>query len=248
MKKLLSIIMLMLVLWSSVACGGNSKKPIINDSLDVDKTNNDMSNDEIYTNKVYYVGDEIPEGQYVVKCTKSNYGMDIIIFESEADYNQWQGAEKYTNGEYKRAEELYAWASFYVYEDECVYFSVKSGNIIVLDKGMCEFNKFNVKESNSLYSGVYIVGKDIDAGNININCPNEGIKVTIFENRNKYSDYHKSNRYTVGEESDALANNSLSSNYIYTGKSYSIRLEEGMILLINDGVGEYSIDKGPVIN
>lgn len=250
MKKLFAIILVMTL--SLVACGKHPDEPVINDeintSLKTDLTNIDESEDEIYSNKVYYVGDDIPAGNYAINCTKSEYGMDVVIFASKKDYESFKNAEQFTVGEYRRAVETYAWASFYVKENEFAYIGLKSGNVILLDDGMCEFNKHDTRSSATVYSGIYVVGEDIVAETLNIKCTTNYLQVTVFENSNKYTAYHKADRFTVGEESDAIEKYSSSSDNIYKDDITSVNLKDGMILMIDDGIGEYSVDEGPVIN
>lgn len=54
--------------------------------------------------------------------------------------------------------------------------------------------------------------------------------------------------YTNGEESDAIKAHSSSYVFIYKDDSASVKLKDGMILMIDDGTGEYSVDEGPIIN
>lgn len=125
---------------------------------------------------------------------------------------------------------------------------VTDGYIILLDNGKCEFSKYDITSSQTLYSGIYVVGEDIGGEKINIKCTSENLQVALFGNKDKYLEYHKSNRFTVGEESDAIEKYSDSTAFVYTDDSTFANLEPGMIMIIEDGVGEYSIDEGPVIN
>ena len=196
----------------------------------------------------YTVGKDIPEGTYAIQCTKSDYGMDIVIFASSKEYSDFQAAEKYTNGEYKRAKELYAWASFYVNESEYVYTRLKNGNVVLLNDGMCEFNSCDITTSNILYPGVYVVDEDIPTGNLIISSISNGLSVTAFETKSTYTNYHQADRYTYGDELDAKEQYSYSNTYVYTGNSTTVSLSRGMILLIDGGSGEFIVDSGPIIN
>ena len=251
MKKLFVLLLATIIVLSLAACGSNSEKPIINNEVssteNVQEPNN-TETEEIYSNKVYYVGDDIPAGNYAINCTKSEYGMDILVFESEQKFKDFQGAEQFTVGEYQTAVETHAWANFYVEENEFAYIGLKKGYVILLDDGMCEFNKYDANLSTTIYSGVYVVGEDIAAGNLNIKCTSDRMQVTVFETKDNYVSYHQTSRFTVGEESDAIEKYALSSDYIGKDKATSVNLKDGMILVVDNGIGEYSVDAGPVIN
>ena len=251
MKKQFVLLLATIIVLLLAACGSNSEKPIINNEVssteNVQKPNN-TETEEIYSNKVYYVGDDIPAGNYAINCTKSEYGMDILVFESEQKFKDFQGAEQFTVGEYQTAVETHAWANFYVKENEFAYIGLKKGYVILLDDGMCEFNKYDANSSTTIYSGVYVVGEDIAAGNLNIKCTSDRMQVTVFETKDNYISYHQTSRFTVGEESDAIEKYALSSDYIGKDKATSVNLKDGMILVVDNGIGEYSVDAGPVIN
>lgn len=253
------MLLVIIMMLSLVACSD----PSINDDLDnesdqtVETINSNETSDgedssdeedNIYNNKIYYVGDDISEGSYVVNCTASEYGMDVVVFQSETEYAAFQNAEQFTVGEYSRAIEQNAWIDLHIEENESAYVSLKSGNIILLNKGMCEFSKYDANSSNVLYSGIYFVGEDIPACSIDIRCTTDYLQVVAFDSASDYLTYHKTDRFTIGKESDAIKANASSSDYIYQDGTTSVKLEEGMVLMIDDGIGEYSVDEGPVIN
>ncbi len=251
MRRLFAILLVIITMLSLAACGGDSEKPIINNEISSTENSPKPDNteaEEIYSNKVYYVGDDIPAGNYAINCTKSEYGMDILVFESEQKFKDFQGAEQFTVGEYQTAVETHAWANFYVKENEFTYIGLKKGYVILLDDGMCEFNKYDANSSTTIYSGIYVVGEDIAAGNLNIKCTSDRMQVTAFETKDNYVSYHQTSRFTVGEESDAIEKYALSSDYIGKDKVTSVNLKAGMILVVDNGIGEYSVDAGPVIN
>lgn len=251
MKRLFAILLVIVALLSLASCSGDSEKPIINNEIKNTENTQLPSNteaEEIYSNKVYYVGSDIPAGNYAINCTKTEYGMEILVFESEQKFKDFQGAEQFTVGEYQSAVETHAWANFYVEENEFTYIGLKKGYVILLDKGMCEFNKYDANSSTTIYSGVYVVGEDIAAGNLNIKCTSDRMQVTLFETKDNYVSYHQTSRFTVGEESDAIEKYALTSDYIGKDKTTSVNLKDGMILVVDNGVGEYSVDAGPVIN
>lgn len=254
MKKILSLVLVLAMALSLVACGDKtgSDEPVINDEVqmeqDTREDSGDIDEEEIYSNKIYCVGDDIPEGTYVISCTKSEFGMDVVVFKSETEYKAFQNADQFTVGEYNTAIEQHAWVDFYIKEGETAYIGLESGNIILLDDGMCEFGKYDTLNSNVLHSGIYVVGKDISAGNLDIKCTTDYLQVVVFENSEKYTEYHKTSRFSVGEESDAIEAYSASSDFVYKDDTTSVNLQDGMILMLDDGTGEYSVDSGPVIN
>lgn len=252
--KIISVLIIVAMLFALVACGTQSKdKPeIANEISDTDISGQDDSTDsaedEYYTNKVYYVGDDIPEGKYLINCTATDYSMDAIIFARAEDYENFLKSEKFTIGEFNKAVEEYAWANFSLEQDEKAYIGLKSGYVVLLDEGMCEFGKHDFSSSNSLYSGIYVVGEDTDNIEINIKCTSQYMQVTLFANREKYIEYHKAKRFTIGEESEAAEKYSDSIEYLNENDSASLNLRSGMVMIVEEGSGVYSIDKGPVIN
>lgn len=95
------------------------------------------------------------------------------------------------------------------------------------------------EDNTAICTGVYFTGKDIAAGNYILTCVNASwaIEVDIFESEDKYWSYHKSGRFTVGEESAALEANALSVNNVYPEKSCAVNLQDGYVLRIKGGTG-----------
>ncbi|MCC8046570.1 MAG: hypothetical protein LIP12_13925 [Clostridiales bacterium] len=213
-----------------------------------EETENTTNSDEMYSNTVYCVGEDIPADSYVITCTNTDYSMEVVVFSDETEYDDFLKAEKNTVGKYRNALEAYAWTNYYLYEDEQIYVNLKKGNILLLDDGMCEFSRYTTETSSILYSGLYIAGEDIVCEKMNIKCTSDYLTVTVFDNTEDYLAYHKTDRFTVGEESDAIAEYSASNDFIYNDYSTYVNLQEGMILMVEDGTGEYSVDAGPVIN
>lgn len=213
-----------------------------------EETEDADSTSEIYSNTVYYVGRDIPADSYVITCTKTEYSMEVVVFSDEADYISFLNADKSTIGEHSNALEAYAWTNYFLYESGQVYTNLKNGNIILLDGGMCEFARFDTETSYALYPGLYIAGEDIACERMKIKCTSDYLTVTVFDNTESYLAYHKSERFTIGEESDAIAEHAASSDFIYTDYSTYVNLQDGMILMIEDGTGEYSAGEDPVIN
>ena len=258
-KRFLAILCVSAILMSFSACNSN-KTSETNVTPEDNSSSTDISvtaaetheeatdEKEEYSNKIYYVGDDIPADSYIINCTHSEYGMDVVIFPSESEYTDFQNTEKFTNGEFRNAVETHAWADFYLYEGEQAFITLKSGNIILLDDGMCEFTKYSTSNDDTLYSGIYIVGEDIQSNKYDIKCTSNYMQITIFENKEKYLEFHKSDRFTRGEQADAIQKHSLITEFIYNDSIVSADLTEGMIVMIEDGIGKYTIDEGPAIN
>ena len=85
------------------------------------------------------------------------------------------------------------------------------------------------------------------SGNIDVKCVSN-FRVTIFDTKEKYIEYHQSTRFTGGEEDEAIEKTSSMSEYVYEDDIISLTLTDGMIVMIEYGTGTYSIDEGPVIN
>ena len=167
-------------------CGDSSVKT--NESIseienftENNSSDNSIKEVEIYDNKVYYVGDDILSGTYIIECTKTSYSMDVIVFSDEDSFNGFQNADKLTGGEYSEAVETFAWADFYIGENEKAYINLKDGYVILLDDGMCEFTKHTFSSNSAIYPGVYIVNEDISEGKFEITCM-DWMEITIFEN------------------------------------------------------------------
>ena len=252
MKKVTLLLLALLMITSLCACGAKSDEPKVradvpgSDTKAADQA--DEEDDRYYSNKVYYVGDDLAAGGYVITCTGSEYGMRVIVFESEDAYADFQNAEQFTVGEFTEAVEQHAWADFYLKEDEQAYIGLKEGNVLLLDKGMCEFTFFDPNASETVYSGLYVVGEDIDAMKLDIKCTSRYLAVIVFEDRDTYLDYHHADRFSIGEEADAVEAYAASADYIYEGGKTSVNLREGMILMLQNGTGTATVDSGPVIN
>lgn len=262
--KILAALFVVAMIFSLTACGGGSSDaPVVKNEPEIsteptspmvspegtDTTEQETeSGSGYYSNKVYYVGEDIPAGGYIVNCTGTDCAMDVVVFASSEDYQSFQNAKKFTVGEYSEAVELNAWANFYLEQDEKAYVGLRDGYIILLDDGRCEFGKYDASVAQTLYSGIYVVGEDINAAKINVKCTSDYLQVTLFESKDKYLEYHKTSRFTVGEESDAIEQYAESTEFIYTDNSTYAKLPDGMVMMVEEGTGEYSVDSGPIIN
>lgn len=262
MKKVFSTLFIAMLL-AMVACGICSSANSINDETETiteisdapgleepiaeDGLENEGGN-ENYSSVVYYVGDDIPVGGYVVNCTGTDYGLEVTVFSSEENYEDFQNEDKFTVDDYNSAVEQYAWADFYLYEGEDAYVGLQEGYIVLLEEGRCEFTKYDPAASQTIYPGIYVVGEDLNTEKINIKCCSEYMQVTQFGSRDNYSKYHKTDRFTNGEESDAIEQYAESTDFISMDESIYADLQDGMVVMVDEGIGEYSAAEGPVIN
>ena len=60
--------------------------------------------------------------------------------------------------------------------------------------------------------------------------------------------YHKTSRFTIGEESDAIDQYAETTDFIYTDDSTYANLQDGMVIMAEEGAGDYSVADGPIIN
>ena len=243
------------------ACGnGSSDKPVIHETEALAETADTSGQDEpaaadeaedeseSYSNVVYSVGDDIPAGGYVVTCTGTDSVLEVTVFAGEESYDGFQGADKFTVGDYSSAVEQYAWANFFLDEGEAAYVGLREGYIILLDAGKCEFTKYDPAAAQTIYPGIYVVGEDLSPEKVNIKCTSEYMQVTQFASKDDYLGYHKTSRFTVGEESDAIEKYAASTDFIYADESTYANLQDGMVIMVEEGSGEYSAAEGPVIH
>lgn len=256
-RRILVALLATVMVFTLTACGNSPvDKPNISDKpeataepadthKDIASENTDDNAD--YSNKIYYVGEDIPTGGYLIDCTSTDDSMEVIVFANGDDYKNFQNATKFSVGEYRTAVEQYAWADFYLKQGEKAYIGLREDYIILLDDGQCEFNKYNPGSAKTLYPGIYVVGEDISAEKINIKCTTEYMRVTLFSNKGKYQDYHRTSRFSVGDESDAITKYADSNDYINKDEITYVNLQDEMVMMVGNGTGQYSADSGPVI-
>lgn len=185
---------------------------------------------------VYIIGKSIKPGKYKFTCTETNYAAKIVIFESSEKYNSYRNAKKNTYGQEIEAIETNALADEYVYKDDCYYLSLKEGYVLLLEDGD---GKIEINPKEEIMSGVYFTGDDIQAGQYTITVIDTDFsaQIIVFNNREDYINYHVTNRFTNGEESDAITANASLHEYVYKDKTYFFMLEPENVLLIKDGIG-----------
>lgn len=96
-----------------------------------------------------------------------------------------------------------------------------------------------------IYDGVYVVGKDIKAGQYILTVVDSeyGMDVITFENEDTYASYFATKRFTVGEEREAIEANANSKAYARKLDTVSLNLHDGMVLLLKSGTGRLEAAK-----
>lgn len=202
---------------------------------------------------VYFIGDDIDEMQCKLTCTESEFSMKAVIFSNMEDYIKYHQTSRWTNGDESAAIEQYALIDLNLEAGQCSYVGLKHGNVLVINDGQGYLTTIDsdLNFENAWYSGnedaigigVYFAGKDINEGSYELtgNETNSNMVVSVFENEDAYTKYHKTSRWTFGEDRDALEQYALSIQTIYGAKSCSVEIMEGNVLMINDGSGSLEI-------
>ena len=110
----------------------------------------------------------------------------------------------------------------------------------VVDEGSEPIDVSWYTENNTAFcDGVYFVGKDIAAGNYILTCVESSwaMEITVFENEENYFGYHKTSRFTVGEESDAKSQYAMINTTIWPDETYSLNIQDGYVVKIENGKG-----------
>ncbi len=191
-----------------------------------------------YATELYTVGDDLAAGSYLITCTETNYSMEVNVFADESDYETFQDTRGLSVGDYRSAIEACAWADTYLKQDEQFYVLLNEGNIVMLDDGTGSIQAVDISSAETLCSGLYVVGKDISAGEYDATCTSDSLQITRFASKENYLAYHSTSRFTIGEESDALEQYAISSDYASTDGIIHFSLSDGMILMVENGTGE----------
>jgi len=93
------------------------------------------------------------------------------------------------------------------------------------------------EDSSIMLQGIYCAGKDIAEGNYIFTCKSEYVDVLVFEDMEAYYNYHKSPRFTVGEETDAREQNAKSIAFIWKDENTALNIKEGNVVMISSGYG-----------
>ena len=265
-KRLLSLVLASVLFINLVACSQNTQTADVsqyNEAVSLIPTaellvpDNDVAtavppvnidrktlSGSILYSGVYTVGKDIDEGRYLITAIESDYGtLDVVIFDNEIKYENYMSSKRLTHGEENRAIELNAMMCSYVEDGKSLFVGLETGMILKIEGGVGEIDALDdahgIVFGSTLYAGFYIVGKDINEDFYTLdNKENDnGVHVIIFESLEKYEKYMTSERFTVGEETQAIEDNSKMQEYIHNGDTlYVGYLETGMVLKIEGGV------------
>ena len=89
----------------------------------------------LYTG-VYYVGNDIKEGQYVITCTESFYQLLVTVFASEDEYATYLSSDTFTLGEESAAREANSKMSEYIAVGKSVYVNLEAGMVLKIEYGV----------------------------------------------------------------------------------------------------------------
>lgn len=192
--------------------------------------------DDSLGNGIYKTGDFIKAGKYIVTCTEADYALKIVVFETTDAYDQYNNAERVTNGEELAAIEQYALRDLYLKPEEKGFISLPEGSVLLLDEGRGLLEDFT---SDTFYSGAYFVGDDLEEGQYEFTCTEAeyGVSFIVFDTMQNYLDYHKTSRFTVGEENTAVEQFASTNEYLQEGDNYSVFLSNDSVVLLKDGAG-----------
>lgn len=248
--KIAWCLLLVLVLAFGVAgCGvasegGSETSEKAKVAVETEKKKTTKDNHTLYDG-VYYVGDDMEAGKYIFDVS-SEYTGRVVCFESKETYETYKANNGYTVGENNAAIEKFALYDFYVYTDQC-YLGLEDGNVLLLEDCSGSIRKLNdgwyKEDAAALVTGVYFQGSDIDAGRYVMSYAKAdySIGVTVFESLDKYTQYHRSAKSNGAEESEAIDQYAMDSQWLFDGETCSVSIKEGGVLIVSDGAVSASI-------
>ena len=197
---------------------------------------------------IYFVGTDIAPASYGIKCDTADYGMAVIVFDSVDAYYAYHHSSRFTVGEENDAIEANASLYEYIYEDDEIALNLREGNVLRIKDGIGELLSSDPNASNEtetqvggttkLFDGNYVVGKDLDAGGYMITATGDyGTRFVVFESEQKLADFDAADHFTNGEFGADVEQNAMMDIYVDKGKQCYINLQDGMVLMLNNGSG-----------
>ena len=206
-------------------------------------------NNQAICGGVYFVGKDLSAGNYILTCKQADWSMQVTLFESVEKYYSYFRTDRFTYGEENDAVEQNALANNFVYTDDSIALNVKDGYVVMIEGGIgslvsasaeaAEPENSVIGSSITVLPGLYLPG-DLPADTYMLTCTEAeyGMEVTLFEDREAYDGYLAEERFTVGEERNAMEKHAQSNFYIDQGETVFIPLDEKMVLTIDHGTGQ----------
>lgn len=206
------------------------------------------SNSMLICDGVYFVGDDIVPANYGIKCSSLSNGIGVIVFDSEDSYYAYFHSSRFTNGEENDAIEANASQNEYIYKDKEIALNLHEGNVLLIKNGIGELVLSNsgeaidketvIDDTVNLFDGNYIVGKDIDVGSYMFTSTGEyGTRFIVFKSKEKLADFEAADHFTNGEFGADVEQNAMIDIYVHNGEQCYINLQDGMVLMLNNGSG-----------
>ena len=198
---------------------------------------------------VYIAGDDLRTGQYQLTCTETDWSMHVVLFASRSAYEEYHKTDRWTVGEERRAIEQFALAEYDLEKDETGYLGLQDGTVLMLENGKGKLSSWSKlpqaaetvfnESAAAICTGVFVGGQDILEGQYTLTCTKAdwSMEVVAFENVDRYRSYHRTSRFTNGEEQAAIDTYAFSSSYVGEGESCYVNMKPGSVLVIRGGLG-----------
>ena len=234
MKKTIYFLMSILLALSLVACGETTpttpSQPDTSPAQESEPVKS--STDCKMSDGVYKCGTDIMPGAYSVTIDGGDGWIDYLVFSSVDAYMAYQtsGATTIAEDSLARCQNAYSYTDII---DEAVgYIELDEGNVIIYTGEESTLTPWTM-DSGALYQGTYVVGKNFVEGSYRLTAADEhGIGICLFETIDDYTGYFSSNRFSVGDEQDALDAFASYQNLVYDDDEAVISVKNGQVMMI----------------
>lgn len=90
---------------------------------------------------VYFVGNDLEEGQYEFVCSSTQYGMNFIVFDTQQAYSDYHQTSRFTVGEETDAVEQFASTDEYLREGDTYSVFLSNDSVLLLKGGSGTLSK-----------------------------------------------------------------------------------------------------------
>lgn len=206
-------------------------------------------NNQAICSGVYFVGKDLSAGNYSLTCEKTDWSMQVSLFESVEKYYSYYRTDRFTIGEEGDAIDQNALTTNYIHEGDSAALNVQDGYVVLIDNGIGtltassgeiqEAEKSTTGSSITVLPGLYMPG-DLPAGTYMLTCTEAdyGVEIILFEDRDAYDGYLGEERFTVGEERNAMEKHAQSNFYIDQGETVYLHLNEKTVMTADGGTGQ----------